>query len=202
MTTAASRAQWVTLKDQLAAARRGHDVLEKKRELLLREVRSAGLELQQRRREVAEALGRTDEAMTLARVVLGLDGVAAAALAFPPTTSLEVRRTTRLGSELPVVVHHPAPFVVRYGPQGTAEELDRAALAAAAAVPRLIAWINAELAWRVMKRSLARCIRRLSGLERRLIPQLQGALAEVAAALEEEERDEAVRRREWQKTVA
>jgi vacuolar-type H+-ATPase subunit D/Vma8 len=50
---------------------------------------------------------------------------------------------------------------------------------------------------RNLQAGLLKTVRRLKSLERMVIPRLEREVREVAATLEEEERDESVRRKRW-----
>jgi vacuolar-type H+-ATPase subunit D/Vma8 len=54
---------------------------------------------------------------------------------------------------------------------------------------------------RNLQAGLLKTVRRLKALERVVIPRLEREVREVAAALEEEERDESVRRKAWLATT-
>lgn len=197
MSGAAVRSRQVELRRTLEAARHGREVLEQKRELLLRELRA-------RRRVAAEARVRTralleaaHRPLTAARIEIGTMGVEAAVLAQPETASVEWRRGTLMGVTLPKLSMRPNPFVPQYGPMGTCAQLDVAGRAFAAVLPELVKLAEEELAVRALRRGLSQTTRRLSALEQVVIPELERDLREVSAALEEEERDEFLRRKRW-----
>lgn len=197
MSLGASRARLVEIRRDLASARRGREVLERKRELLLREVRRRDEVRAESRRSAARALEEARRPLAAARVALGADGLEAAALAYPHEAAVERRRGAILGVEVPLLSAKVPAFRVRYGAAATASALDRAGEAWARTVPVLVQLAADELAHRALKEGLAKCVRRLSALEKSIIPALERELREVGAALEEEDRDETVRRKRW-----
>lgn len=193
----AVRSMQVELRRRLEAANRGRDVLEQKRELILRELhvrRQAAAETRVRARTLIEHAHRP---LISARIELGTLGVEAAVLAQPETASVEWRRGTLMGIELPKLTMRPNPFVPRYGPAATCGHLDQAGAAFAAVLPELVRLAQEELAVRALRRGLSQTTRRLSALEQVVIPQLERDLRELLAALEEEDRDEFLRRKRW-----
>ncbi len=70
-------------------------------------------------------------------------------------------------------------------------------LAFAGALPLLAELAQAELAVRNFARALARTNRRLNALEMIVLPDIEREIRDVASAIEEDERDEAFRRKRW-----
>jgi vacuolar-type H+-ATPase subunit D/Vma8 len=98
---------------------------------------------------------------------------------------------------LPTLHARFAPFRPRYGPGGTAESLDQAGKAFAEALPVLVRLAKEELAVRNLQHGFAQTVRRLNAIEKVVLPRLDHEIREVGSALEEEERDEALRRKRW-----
>ena len=88
-------------------------------------------------------------------------------------------------------------FVPRYGPVAASPELDRAGARFTSLVPALLDLAAQEASVRRLRRALLRTVRRLNALDIVVLPGLAGAIHLVTSALEEEERDEAVRRECW-----
>ena len=197
MIGAAVRSRLLELRRQRAAARRGQDLLEQKREVLLRELlRRSRLRSALRDRAAAQlaiARSRVREAET----EVGRLTCAAAALAQPAVASVQRGTKTLLGIALPTLRGRFAPFRPRYGPGGTAASLDEAGGAFADTLPALVRLAEEDLAVRSLQRGFAQTVRRLNALEKTVLPQFDREIRTVTNALEEEERDEALRRRRW-----
>jgi V/A-type H+-transporting ATPase subunit D len=196
--SSASRSRLLELRADLAAATRGRDVLERKRELYLLELRRRTAELRDARRPIEQSLGAARAAMTRARVELGRASVEAAVLAQPENAAVELRSASVLGTRVPRLAFGPGGgFHPGYGPLGTAASLDEAGAAFAEVLPRLVRLAELEAARAALRRGLRKTARRLVALERVIVPRFQAELAAVVSGLEEDERDEAVRRRAW-----
>jgi len=197
MTGAAVRSRLVELRRQRGAARRGQELLEQKREVLLRELlRRTRLRDESRDRAVAALRGARVH-LRDAETELGQQTCAAAALAQPAVASVERGTETLLGIALPTLRARFAPFRPRYGPGGTAESLDQAGKAFAEVLPVLVRLAKEELAVRNLQRGFAQTVRRLNAIEKVILPRLDHEIRQVSSALEEEERDEALRRKRW-----
>ena len=89
------------------------------------------------------------------------------------------------------------PFKPQFGPAATSSSLDTAGMRFSALVPGLVALAEEEEAVRNLRVGLAKTVRRLKALERVVIPRLERDVRDVAVALEEDDRDESVRRKRW-----
>jgi V/A-type H+/Na+-transporting ATPase subunit D len=197
MTGAAVRSRLLELRRQRAAARRGQELLEQKREVLLREM----LRRTRLRNEIRDRAGAELRSARLhlreAETELGRQTCASAALAQPAVASVERGTKALLGIALPTLRARFVPFRPRYGPGGTAESLDQAGRAFAEALPVLVRLAEEELAVRNLQRGFAQTVRRLNALEKVVLPRLDHEIRQVTSALEEEERDEGLRRKSW-----
>jgi V/A-type H+-transporting ATPase subunit D len=194
---AATRSRWLELGQAREAAQRGRELLDEKREILLRELTRRMAARAKAREKAAAALAAARAALREAQVELGRDAVDAAALAQPPAASAEIGEARVLGVSAPAVRLRRETWTIGWAPGGTSESLDRAAAAFAGALPLLADLAQAELGVRNFKRALARTNRRLNALEMIVLPDLEREIREVASALEEDERDEAFRRKRW-----
>jgi len=193
----ASRSRLLELRAELEAATRGRDVLERKRELYLQELRRRRADLVEARRRVGPSLAAARGALDKARVELGRGTIDAAVLAQPEAASVELRTGSILGTRVPRVLAPAVAFRPAYGPAGTAASLDAAGVAFAAILPKLAHLAEIEATAAALRRGLRKTARRLVALERVIIPRYQDELHAVISGLEEDERDEAVRRRAW-----
>jgi V/A-type H+-transporting ATPase subunit D len=195
--SAATRSRLLELGSERESAQRGRELLDEKREILQRELTRRTAARRKAREKAAVALAAARAALREARVELGRDAVDAAALAQPPAASAEIGEARVLGVSAPAVRLRPEKWAIGWSPGGTSESLDRAAAEFAGALPLLADLAQAELGVRNFARALARTNRRLNALEMIVLPGLEREIRDVASALEEDERDEAFRRKRW-----
>jgi V/A-type H+-transporting ATPase subunit D len=195
MSGPAIRSRLNRLRQERRAAHLGRDLLDNKREAILRAL------LDRSRRRAALA-GRAEAALARARAALrescvdvGADGVDAAGLAQPTAASVEWLSGSVVGVPTPRLRALVKPFAPSYGAAGTSARVDEAGALFAAVVPVLVELAEHAEAVRNLGIGLAKAVRRLRALEQVVIPRLERDARELAAALEEEERDEALRRR-------
>lgn len=197
MTGAAIRSRLILLRRDRQAASLGRDLLDRKREAILRELVERVRLRNRLREEVNRAYAAAEDALREARIELGGRAIDSAALAQPLGVSVDRRPASLVGVLLPRLRATIAPFRPCYGPAGTSASLDAAGASFAALVPALISLAQEEEAVRNLKAGLTKTVRRLKALENVVIPRLEREAREVAAALEEEDRDESWRRKRW-----
>jgi V/A-type H+-transporting ATPase subunit D len=191
------RAKLLELRQTLAGAQAGREVLERKRELILGELRRRSASAAQHRARLAAKLAEARALVASARADLGTAPLEAALLAQPPAVTVERRSAMLLGVRIPKIVLLAPPFRAAYGPGGTRESLDRAGSAFAALLPDVGLLADDEAAAAALHRALLSTARLLGAVDEIVIPGLRRQIHEVTAEIEEEDRDEHLRRNRW-----
>jgi len=193
MSVAPSRWQLIELRRRREAVRGGIDLLDRKREALIRQLLERRGHAEDLRLQLSVALDAARRQVRRAFEEVGRPGCEAAALAQISPASVEVRDDRVLGVRLPLVQASLEPFHISYGPGGTAASVDSAARSFAGLIPELLKLASQETAIRNLHRALQRTSRTLNALKDVLLPELEADIRSVAAGLEEEERDERAR---------
>jgi V/A-type H+/Na+-transporting ATPase subunit D len=178
---------------RLQTARRGAELLDRKRQALLREQARI-------RREAEDARGAWEQAAadaalwsTRAAMLDGADRLALLARHVEGRASLGLSWSNVMGARLPsaqqVLLPDPPPLSA-LGGSSAAVSLARACAQATRAAVRCAA---AERAEAELSAELRRSSRRLRALQQRLIPQHEQALARLDLALDESQREQAAR---------
>jgi V/A-type H+-transporting ATPase subunit D len=183
------------LRRERQAARLGRDLLDDKREAILRALLERTPRLAEARRRAAAAAADAQRNIAAARLENGCRTVAAAALAQPVESSVDWRHGSVVGVPTPRLAGRVAAFTPRYGAAPVTAKLDRAGEDFFALVTLLIAFAEEDEAVRNLQSGLSKTIRRLRALEQVVIPGLDRHLRDAAVAAEEEERDDATRHR-------
>ena len=189
------RAGRIWLERRLDVARRGADVLDQKRQTLLRE--QQGLT-----RRLAETAAEWERSATEARTwndrALAIAGARRLRLASlhrrgPARVQIEWRKA--LGTSFPAeaVVSSPRPLDLVATGGGSSVAL--AARAHAEALAAAAAHAAARAAYEALTRELVATTRRLRAIERRWIPEHEAALHRLELVLEARELEDAVRAR-------
>ncbi len=198
MSGAANRSRWLQLRAESQAARRGRDLLDEKREALVREIARRLARREDAWRRAGANLAEARAALRDARTEVGRSTLESAALGRAAAKSpARWREISVFGIPVPALVSQPSPWRPAWGPGGAAASLDRAGAAFGKALPSIIELAAEELAVRALERGLAKTSHRINALEKIILPGLEREIHEVSSAIEEEERDEAFRRRRW-----
>ena len=193
----AVRSQLLRIREELGAAHDGRDLLDRKREAIVRALAERVPRRAALIKEAADRLSGARAALGRAELAMGRAAVDAAALAQPPLPPLDVQELAVVGVRVPLVRITTKEFQPEYGPASGSAQLDEAGAAFTAALTPLADLAAEDTAVRALQAALSRTSRRLNALDKELIPDLEHQIRTLTAALEEEERDEAVRRRIW-----
>jgi V/A-type H+-transporting ATPase subunit D len=187
------RAGRTWLVGRLEIARRGAELLDRKRQALLREQARVSNEADAARRAWREAAERAELWSARAAVLDGAGRLELLARHVEQPATLEVGWSNLMGARLlsldAVVVPEPLP-VSALGGSSAAVIAARACGEATQAAAR---WAVSEHAEHELSAELGRTARRLRGLRDRLIPELEAALAGLNLVLDENQREQAAR---------
>ncbi|HSP16584.1 MAG TPA: V-type ATP synthase subunit D [Thermoanaerobaculia bacterium] len=195
MISSSSRSRLYELRRDLAAARRGADLLERKREVLLRETSRRASQLETMRIDVREQLTAARKLLRIAEVELGREGVAAAGLAQPLSCTFDKHDVAVMGVRFKEVRAKCQTYRPVYGPAGTRASLDKAGAAFSALLPLLVEVAAEETALARLRMAVRKATKIVNALQKFILPQLESRIHTIVASIEEEERDEAVRRK-------
>jgi len=191
----AVRSRLHALGAERQAARLGRDLHDDKREAILRTLLERAPRHAAARATAAAASERARRSLTGAAIENGRRAVDAAALAQPVAAAVSWLPGSVVGVPTPRLELRIPPFRPRYGAGALTAKLDRAGEDFSALVIALVTFAEEEEAVRNLQSGLARTLRRLRALEEIVIPRLEREMREVAAALEEDEREDTVRNR-------
>ena len=196
MSTRAVRSALHALRRDLEAARLGRDLLDDKREAILRSLLERAPRHAAARDAAVAALDAARRRLAAAAVESGPNAVDGAALAQPPVATVDWRPASVVGVPTPALTARIPPFAPRYGAAPLTAELDRAGEDFSTAASALVTFAEEEAAVRNLQLGLSRTIRRLRALEQVVIPGIERQRRAVAVAVEEDERDDTVRYRQ------
>jgi len=197
MIVSTSRSRLYELRRDRVAAARSAELLERKREVLLRETVARIAKRDALRATVARALGAANRKLAIARVHHGSERIAAVALAQPLACAIESRELSIMGVRLVELHAEVRPFRAMYGPAATSQALDDAAIAFHTLLPDVIRLAGEEHAVSRLRLTLRKTTKLVNALQKIVLPRLQREIRLIVESIEEEERDEAVRRKVW-----
>lgn len=184
----ATRTALLDLRRALDEARQGHAILERKREILLRELWGMLGQMRQTDREVRERFARAYRVQREARLVMGMAAMQFAGLAPAAETDYSVGHRSLMGVSLPVVTMRVEPLPFPYSPAGISPVFDEVRVNWIEAGKVLGPWTQMIGSIGRLAAELERTQRRVKALENLVLPKYEVAILRIRAALEEQER--------------
>jgi V/A-type H+-transporting ATPase subunit D len=188
-----TRGNLLELQAELEQLHEGHDLLDRKREVLMRELFDMLADAEHIQEEAAETFRAAHEAIRQARLQMGMDRLHWITLAPGAKVSVSVRRRVIMGVTGYLVDLTVDTLPIPYGPADTSVAVDEARerwLEVTTSLGELAETVLT--AWRLAI-ELKKTQRRVNALEDIIIPRYESTLARISAALAEEEREEIVR---------
>jgi V/A-type H+-transporting ATPase subunit D len=189
-----TRINLILTKKTLNLAVSGRDILERKRDILLRELRNSIYEAEKAREELLEALTKAYQSLKEANMVRGSETVATVALgsSFEADFLLDFRSI--MGVTVPVVALQGEPDAKPdYGFADTSVELDKAFKQFHRVLELIAELARAEGTTFQIANDVGRTQRRVNALNHVLIPLYRNVTRRIELVLEERDREEFVR---------
>jgi V/A-type H+-transporting ATPase subunit D len=190
---APTRSNLLSLRQTLELAQEGHEILDRKREVLTTELLRVAHDAAVLQDKVWAELAEAYRALEMARLSMGREHLEWAALSVKETIDLDIRLHSIMGVALPVIEAHGAPPETPYGLGDTTVSLDEAAARFREVlidIPDLSETMTTV--WR-LARELQKTQRRVNALQYIFIPQYKETITFIESTLEEREREETFR---------
>lgn len=195
MIGSATRSRLFELRRDRAVAERSAELLDRKREVLLREIARRERLRAELRATVETQYAEARRRLAVARVELGLPAIEAAALAQPARYTITNRIASVMGVRIPQLSATVEPYRAFYGAAATSESLDECGAAFTELLPPLVALAQEETAVVRLSAAMRKTMKLLNALQKVVLPRIERDIRAIVEGIEEEERDEAVRHR-------
>ncbi len=176
------------LKRQAAFLEQGHELLERKRELLTRLVYERLKDYSSLRAQTAKALREAYRCLSISQLRMGSRGLQQAALGAEPALRVEILPRRSLGVEYPAVTSSRLPLKP-VGLLGTDASFDNTRDRLADASVLLARLGEAEIALSRLLSEQRKAQKRVNALKYNIIPRYRRTIHFIQSALEEEERN-------------
>lgn len=184
---APTRSALLALGRQLRFLEQGHDMLERKRELLTRVVHERLGQYRVLRRQTERQLGSAYRWLAIAQIRMGGHLLRQAAVGLPPALAVQILPRSSVGVEYPSVAVEPLPLTP-VALMGTDPSFDEARVHLAGLAVLLGRLGEAETAlWRLLAEQ-RKTQKRVNALKYNVIPGFRARIAAIRSALEEDER--------------
>lgn len=189
-----TRINLIQTKKTLKLAQSGREVLERKRDILLRELRNSVFDAEKTREDLLEALEKAYQSLKQANMAKGSEAIATTALTTHHRTEYHIDHRSIMGVPVPVVTFEsPSDLKPDYGFANTTAELDKAFKQFCCVIELLAHLAKAEGTAFQIANDVKRTQRRVNALNHVLIPRYRNIVKTIELVLEEKDREEFVR---------
>ena len=180
----------IAAKNSLKLATMGYGLMDKKRNILIRELMGLIDEAKGIQSEIDTVFKAAYEALQSANIELGINYVQEIGMSVPVDDTVKIKARSIMGTEIPLVQHQEKPMELAYGFNNTSEALDiaRERFERVKELTIKLSMVENRLA-----NSIKKTQKRANALKNITIPHYEELSKSISNALEEKEREEFTR---------
>ncbi len=183
----------ILARNSLVLARQGYELMDKKRNILIRELMGLVDQARDIQEEIRTTFTTAYSALQRANVELGINFVADIARTVPVEDTIEVKLRSIMGTEIPLVRYDAATRVPTYAFYSTKESLDIARVSFEKVKDLTVKLSMVENSAYQLAANIKKAQKRANALKNITIPRYETLTRDIANALEEKEREEFTR---------
>lgn len=180
-------------KNSLALARQGYDLMDKKRNILIRELMNLIDEARSIQDEIDTTFTHAYQCLQRANIEHGINMVSQLAYTVPIESSITIQTRSIMGTEIPHVKYTPGNKMPTYSFSTTRESIDIAAEAFKKVKDLTVKLSMVENAAYRLAANIKKTQKRANALENITIPMYSQLVYAITNALEEKDREEFTR---------
>ena len=178
----------IAMKRSLALALLGYDLLDRKRNILIRELMALVDKAAELRSTIEDTYKQAYSALQLANISLGV--ITPYAECVPIENGLSLTSRSVMGVELPKISFEPQELDINYGFLNTTSQLDEAYLAFDKVKRTTVTLAEVENSIYRLSVAIRKAQRRANALQNIIIPRSRATVKYISDSLEEKEREE------------
>ncbi len=183
----------IAAKNSLKLATMGYGLMDKKRNILIRELMGLIDEAKGIQSEIDAVFTAAYQALQEANIELGINYVQEIGMSMPVDDGVGIKARSIMGTEIPLVRHEQGPMKVAYGFNNTSESLDIARQHFERVKELTIQLSMVENSAYRLANSIKKTQKRANALKNITIPHYEELSRTISNALEEKEREEFTR---------
>ncbi len=183
----------ILAKNSLALASQGYELMDKKRNILLRELMGLIDQARDIQSEIDSTFTEAYQALQKANIQLGIHAVQDIAASVPEDHSIRIKTRSIMGTEIPLVQADSDRLKLTYGFFSTTESLDQARMHFEKVKELTIRLSMVENSAYRLASSIRKTQKRANALKNITIPSYQTLVSTISNALEEKDREEFTR---------
>lgn len=193
LNTVPTKGNLMAAKSSLALARQGYELMDKKRNILIREIMDLTEKADSIQSEIDKTFTAAYAALEKANIELGIRNVETFAFNVMPEEDIHIRTRSVMGAEIPLVKHVEEVRNPVYSFYGTTESLDKAKACFERVKDLTIKLSMIENAAYRLAYNIKKTQKRANALQNITIPNYEILVKTIENALEEKEREEFTR---------
>lgn len=190
MTMFPTKGNLIVAKNSLALSRQGYDLLDKKRNILVRELMKLVEKAKILQEKVQTVYSDAYQALQDANISLGVSIVEQIGVSIPEEDSIRIREQSVMGVEIPIISSKQGEIKPHYGFRMTNSALDNARLKFENAKLLTIQLAEVENSIYRLATNIRRTMKRTNALKNIMIPKYEAITANITNVLEEKDREE------------
>ena len=183
----------ILAKNSLALAKQGYGLMDKKRNILIRELMGLIDQAKDIQSEIDATFRAAYQALQEANIELGISYVQEIGDSVPVDKGVKIKARSIMGTEIPLVEHEESPLELTYGFYNTSEALDRARSHFEKVKELTIRLSMVENSAYRLASNIKKTQKRANALKYITIPAYESLSKSISNALEEKEREEFTR---------
>ncbi|RGY97383.1 V-type ATP synthase subunit D [Clostridium sp. AM58-1XD] len=183
----------ILAKNSLALARQGYGLMDKKRNILLRELMDLIDEAKDIQAEIDSTFTSAYRALQRANIELGINYVQEIGTSVPVDTGIQIKARSIMGTEIPLVRYEETPMNPVYAYYSTRESLDEARSHFEKVKKLTIRLSMVENSAYRLANNIKKTQKRANALKNITIPLYETLSRDITNSLEEKEREEFTR---------
>lgn len=191
--TFTTKGNLILAKNSLSLALQGFDLMDKKRNILIRELMELIEEAKEIQAQIDQTFRDAYAALQKANMMMGIDTVRTISYTVPIEESIKIQTRSIMGTEIPLVKYEPSGENPTYALYGTKESLDVARQAFEKVKVLTIKLASVENSAYRLAANIKKTQKRANALKNITIPHYQQLSKDISNALEEKEREEFTR---------
>ena len=183
----------IAAKNSLKLAKQGYELMDKKRNILIRELMDMTDKAKEIQAEIDITFKEAYESLEKANIEMGITKVEEAAQSIPEEQSVKIKVRSIMGTEIPYVDYEPDSREPIYAFMGSKQSLDMARESFLKVKDLTIRLSMIENAAYRLAMNIKKTQKRANALKNITIPQTETIIKTISDALEEKEREDFIR---------
>ncbi len=193
LNTFPTKGNLISTKNSLALAKQGYGLMDKKRNILIRELMQLIDKAKEIQTEIDSTYRLAYKSLEQANIELGIDYVSELAKSIPIDDGIVIKTRSVMGTEIPLVQYKEKDIALNYAFYNTRECLDNAILQFKKVKDLTIKLSMIENSAYRLATNISKTQKRANALKNITIPKYEAISRSITNALEEKEREEFTR---------